>query len=57
MRDRLRAVQCPFDIVDRIGGWTTAGIGNSYGSGYDLPVLHEWMRKITEPTSLGVIRG
>jgi integrase len=46
MRDRLRAVQCPFDIVDRIGGWTTAGIGNSYGAGYDLPVLHEWMRKI-----------
>jgi integrase len=46
MRDRLRAVQCPFDIVDRIGGWTTAGIGNSYGAGYDLPVLHEWMMKI-----------
>ena len=47
MRDRLRAVQCPFDIVDRIGGWTTAGIGHSYGAGYDLPVLHEWMMKIT----------
>jgi len=28
MRDRLRAVQCPFDIVDRIGGWKTAGIGD-----------------------------
>jgi integrase len=48
MRDRLRAVQCPFDIVDRIGGWTTAGIGHSYGAGYDLPVLNEWMMKITE---------
>ena len=47
MRDRLRAVQCPFDIVDRIGGWTTAGIGHSYGAGYDLPVLHEWMMTIT----------
>ena len=48
MRDRLRAVQCPFDIVDRIGGWTTAGIGHSYGAGYDLPVLHEWMWKIVD---------
>jgi integrase len=48
MRDRLRAVQCPFDIVYRIGGWTTAGIGHSYGAGYELPVLHEWMMKITE---------
>jgi integrase len=48
MRDRLRAVQCPFDIVDRIGGWTTAGIGHSYGAGYDLPVLNEWMKKIAE---------
>jgi integrase len=48
MRDRLRAVQCPFDIVDRIGGWTTAGIGHSYGAGYDLSVLHEWMMKITD---------
>jgi integrase len=47
MRDRLRAVQCPFDIVDRIGCWTTAGIGHSYGAGYDLPVLHEWMKKVT----------
>jgi integrase len=46
MRDRLRAVQCPFDIVDRIGGWTTAGIGHSYGTGYDLPVIYEWMNKI-----------
>ena len=48
MRDRLRAVQCPFDIVDRIGGWKTAGIGHSYGAGYELPVLHEWMMKITD---------
>ena len=33
---------------DRIGGWTTAGIGHSYGAGYDLRVLHEWMMKITD---------
>ena len=34
MRDRLRAVQCPADMIDQIGGWTTAGVGQSYGEGY-----------------------
>ena len=48
MRDRLRAVQCSFDIVDSIGGWTTAGVGHSYGSGYDLSVLNEWLEKAVE---------
>lgn len=30
MRDRLRAVGCPADVTDQIGGWLTLGIGNSY---------------------------
>ena len=46
MRDRLRAVECPSDIVDRIGGWITAGVGQSYGEGYNLGVLSKWMNKI-----------
>lgn len=46
MRDRLRAVECPSDIVDAIGGWVTQGIGQSYGSGYPLDVLHRWMSKV-----------
>ncbi len=33
MRDRLRAVECPADIVDQIGGWQTDGVGYGYGSG------------------------
>ena len=45
MRDRLRAVQCSADITDQIGGWTTDGVGQGYGSGYPLDVLQEWMRK------------
>ncbi len=36
MRDRLRAVQCPSDMIDQIGGWATAGVGQSYGEGYGL---------------------
>jgi integrase len=45
MRDRLRAVQCPSDITDQIGGWTTDGVGQGYGSGYPLSVLKEWLEK------------
>ena len=36
MRDRLRAVQCPSDMIDEKGGWTKAGVGQKYGEGYDL---------------------
>jgi integrase len=47
MRDRLRALQCPADIVDQIGGWQTNGVGHGYGEGYPLHVLHEWLSKLT----------
>ena len=43
MRDRLRAVECPPDIIDRIGGWSVGGIGESYGQGYPLRVLAKWL--------------
>ena len=45
-RDRLRDIQCPADIIDQLGGWTTAGIGHSYGEGYKLEVLSEWMSRL-----------
>lgn len=47
LRDRLRAVQCPADIIDQIGGWSSqVGVGHSYGIGYTQKVLYEWMEKI-----------
>ena len=46
MRDRLRAVQCPSDMIDQIGGWTTAGVGQSYGEGYDLLKQKEAINQI-----------
>ena len=46
LRDRLRAVECPSDIVDAIGGWKTSGVGHSYGNGYPLEVLEKWMDKL-----------
>jgi integrase len=46
LRDRLRAVECPADIIDTIGGWTTEGIGHKYGAGHDLEVKDRWMGRI-----------
>jgi len=48
MRDRLRAVECPADIVDQIGGWQTDGVGHGYGTGYPLHVLQRWLLKAVE---------
>ena len=45
IRGRLRAVECPSDIVDAIGGWRTAGVGQGYGEGYSLEVLGRWLNK------------
>ena len=46
LRDRLRAVECPSDIIDAIGGWATTGIGHAYGNGYSVDVMAKWMQKI-----------
>ena len=48
LRDRLRAIECPSDIVDAIGGWKTSGIGQGYGNGYTLEVLEKWMRLMSD---------
>jgi len=46
MRDRLRAVQCPSDVIDEIGGWLTYGVGNRYGNGYTQNILNFWVSKM-----------
>ena len=46
MRDRLRMVECPSDVIDSIGGWSKRSIGESYGSGHPLRVLYKWMKRI-----------
>ena len=43
LRDRLRAVQCPSDMIDQIDGWSTAGVGQAYGLGYSLEKKWEWL--------------
>ena len=46
-RDRLRANQCPADIIDALGGWSTAGIGSNYGDGFELSQKSRWMKAIS----------
>jgi len=48
MRDRLRAVNCPSDMIDQIGGWSKKTIGESYGSGYSLINENNYMLLLTE---------
>ena len=43
-RDRLRAVECPMDMIDQIGGWRSVGaVGARYGEGYGLEQKRMWM--------------
>ena len=45
-RDRLRAIECPSEIIDELGGWSTAGVGTSYGKGFNLEVKTKYMKQI-----------
>ena len=45
-RDRLRAVEAPVDMIDQLGGWSLRSVGQGYGDGYPLDLLHRWMDKI-----------
>ena len=42
MRDRLRAIECPAEMIDQIGGWARVGIGAGYGEVFSVPMLKKW---------------
>ena len=44
-RDRLRAVQCPSDMIDQIGGWTSGKISEGNGEGYSKNDVNKFMLK------------
>jgi hypothetical protein len=46
IRDRLRSIEAPSEIADSIGGWSRGSIGESYGSGYTVSVLHKWLKRV-----------
>lgn len=46
MRDRLRSANCPSDVIDQIGGWSSGKVGEGYGEGYDLKHIHSYLKRI-----------
>jgi len=47
-RDRLRAVECPLELIDQIGGWSTLQtIGSNYGKGYDIRSIEKFLYEIS----------
>ena len=46
MRDRLREINCPTEMIDQIGGWSVSKIGSSYGNGYSLTTIIKELSKI-----------
>ena len=49
MRDRLRAVECPSELIDQICGWSNKSVGEGYGKGYDLKIKYKWIYKTQQP--------
>ncbi len=45
-RDRLRAVECPSEIIDQLGGWSLRSVGEGYGKGFELEVLYKWIGEL-----------
>ena len=45
-RDRLRAAEAPTELIDQLGGWSLKTVGQSYGNGYALENLTNWISKL-----------
>ncbi len=46
-RDRLRTVECPLELIDQIGGWSSiSSIGSKYGFGYSVCDIFRWMKSL-----------
>ena len=46
LRDRLRQIGCPIDIIDQIGGWAITSVGERYGNRERKAVMLSWMKRI-----------
>ena len=46
MRDRLRAVQCPSGMIDQIGKWFAASVGQRYGDGFKVSQLYSYITQL-----------
>ena len=46
IRDRLRAVNCPSEMINLIGGWSSAKVGEGYGEGFRIEHLVNYVNLI-----------
>ena len=46
-RDRLRAVDAPIEMIDRLGGWSLKTVGQAYGDGCQLEQMHLSMKLLS----------
>jgi hypothetical protein len=44
----LREVEAPLDMVELLGGWSLKSIGQCYGNGYSLKLMHKYVCLISE---------
>ena len=47
MRNQVRAVECPAEIIDQLGGWVQLETGAKYGSGFTQDETARWCQRIT----------
>ena len=46
-RDRLRAVECPIEPLDALGGWSAVqGAARRYGAGFTIKQRRSWLQRI-----------
>ncbi len=45
LNDRLRAVNCPSEIIDQIGGLPKGSVGGGYGEGFKQESLANILNK------------
>ena len=39
-------METPTEVIDQLGGWSITSVGQGYGEGYKLDVLHKYMKLI-----------
>ena len=47
MRDRLRAVSCPSEMIDQIGGWSKRSAGEGYGERFKIEQILKQFKLIS----------
>jgi hypothetical protein len=48
-------LSAPPDIIDSIGGWSKSGVGEGYGDGHKIEILHKWMSRIVASRTAVVV--